>query len=220
MPGRLRTKLLLLFVLVVTLAQFATWSTVSSFNRRQARRLIEEDLQKAALNFERLVADRNFLQATGAQAAARDFEIKKLFVNEDPETLASALESLRLTNRSDLVAAVTLEGRPLASTSTAEPARGLYARLIALAEADPNPNPNPTASGYGSFAGRLHSVILAPMRAPDIIAWFVLGFRIDREFALDLKRRTGTDLTFFDPEGKIIASTLPDDLAQLFKEAA
>jgi adenylate cyclase len=207
-PKSFRAKLLLLFVPVLATAQLATWFYVSRSNNEQAHRLIDEELQQAGIAFTRLVAYRNTLLVAGAQTAARDFQIKQLFVTEDNSTLASALESIRLTSGGDLVAAVDLASRPLASTSSAVPSAGLFARLIAQAEADPRPNPS--ASGFGYFDGRLYSVVIAAVRAPDPIAWLVIGFRIDREFAVELKQLTGIDLSFFDDADRPLASTLPE----------
>jgi adenylate cyclase len=206
-PRSFRAKLLLLFVLVVTAAQFATWFLVSRYHDRQARQLIDEELQQAALTFARLVEYRNFLLTAGAQTAARDHPIKQLLIGDDVVTLASALESVRLTNRGDLVSAVAPDAKLLASTSRAAPAEGLFARLIALAEAETGANP--TARSFGYFGGELYSVVIAPVQAPEIIAWLAVGFRIDRTFAAELKTLTGIDLTFFDSAGGVLASTLP-----------
>lgn len=202
-----RAKLLLRFVLVVTLAQFCTWLIVSRFHERQARQLIDEQLTQTAQTFERLVSDRNHLLIAGAQIAARDHQFKELFAENDLATLASALRSVRDAARGDVVTAVNLQGRPLAWTSPGSPEGDFYAPLIALAEA--NPDPNPSATGYGYVDGVLHSLVLVPLRAPDIIAWLAVGFRIDPPFAATLKKLTGIDLTFFHPSGQALASTLP-----------
>ncbi len=211
-PRSFRSKLLLLFVLVVTVAQFVTWYIVSRYNDASARGQIDAELQQAASAFRRLVVYRNTLLATGVSTAARDYQIKRILVEEDAPTLKSALESIQLVSESHVVAALTVEGRPLAATLDSRPSAGLYERLLALAEADPRANP--TASGFGYLDSHLFSLVVAPVRAPDILAWLVVGFRIDRDLAEDLKKITGVDLTFFDAHGAPLATTLDDASAR------
>jgi adenylate cyclase len=207
-PRSFGAKLLLLFVLVVAVAQFATWLIVSIFNNHQAHQLIKEQLQQAATAFSHVVEYRNSLLIAAASTAARNYEIKQLFVSDDAATLASTLESVRLASRSDLVAGLALDARLLASTAAAVPAGDVFGQLIAVADADPGPRP--TAAGYGFLDGGLFSLVLAPVRAPDIIAWLAIGFRIDRDFVRDLRKMTGVEVSFFDQSGRPLASTLPE----------
>lgn len=205
------TKLLALFVLVVAGAQIATWQIISRFHLTQARALIDDELQRTARLFTRVVEDRNQLLTSAALIAARDYEIKKLFLIEDPATLASGLVSLRIASGADVVSAIALDGSLLAATSAEKRGDNVFAPLVS--EADASPNPNPTATGYGYLGGQLHSLILAPIQTPDIVAWVALGFRIDRRLAQSLKEQTGIEVTFFDHEGRLLATTLPDDSA-------
>ncbi|WP_414663951.1 adenylate/guanylate cyclase domain-containing protein [Horticoccus sp. 23ND18S-11] len=210
-PKTFGKKLFALFVVVVALAQLSTWLIVSRFHLAQARTLIQDELRRAARAFSRVIDERNKLLSAAALTAARDYQIKQLFASDDPATLASALVSIRIASMTDLVSAVSLEGRLITSTSAATASGDIYAQLVARADADPNPNP--TAAGYGYLDGQLYSLVLAPVRAPDIIAWLMIGFKIDREFAQGLKDQTGVDLTFFDTDGRLLATTLADTTA-------
>ncbi len=200
-------KLLVLLAGLVAAAQVATWLIVSRTNETQARTLIDLDLRRASAAFASIVADRNALLADGGATAARDYAIKPLFANpDDPATLASALTSITLSIRADLAIAVSLEGLRLASTRPGEIPGGVISRLIRQAELDESPNPR--ATGYGYHAGQLHSLVLVPVRSPDIVAWLVLGFRIDAKLADRLREQTGVDVTFADQDGRLIATTL------------
>ncbi len=217
-PQSFGAKLLLLFVFVVAAAQFATWAFVSTAHRVQARTLITEELQRAGGAFSRVVAERNTLLAAGAATAARDYAFKRLFAGEtDAVTIASALQSIRLSIDAHVVSVVALDGTPVAGTSRAAPAGNIVAHLVARADADPGPNPS--ATGYGYLDGELHSLVVAPVRAPDIVAWIVIGFRIDRDFAQRLKQQTGVDLTFVDQDARLLATTLPEATARALAAA-
>ncbi len=206
-------KLLVLLAGLVAAAQIATWLIVSRTNETQARALIKVDLSHAAAAFASIVADRNALLADGGTTAARDYAIKPLFARaDDPATLASALTSITLSIRADLAIAVGLDGRPLASTQPGEVAGGVLAQLLARAELDESPNPR--ATGYGYHAGHLHSLVLVPVRSPEIVAWLALGFRIDNKLTDRLRDQTGVDVTFADQDGRLIVTTLKAPPAQ------
>ena len=130
----------------------------------------------------------------------------------DAVTIASALQSIRLSIDAHVVSVVALDGTPVAGTSRATPAGNIVTHLVARADADPGPNPS--ATGYGYLDGELHSLVVAPVRAPDIVAWIVIGFRIDRDFAQRLKQQTGVDLTFVDQDARLLATTLPEATAR------
>ncbi len=203
-----RGQLLLVFVPVLALAQLATWYLVGRFNEREARQQIDTNLQQAAQTFRRVVADRNAHLRTGARSAARDHQIRQLVAGDDPATLASALQSLRGTTDSSVVAILEPGGKVVASAGRGAPESALPSRLIALAEADESERPS--AAGYGYFDGALHSVVLVPVQAgSEVIAWLLIGFRIDREFAAELKLLTGSDLLFLGSDGAVLAGTLP-----------
>ena len=203
-----RGQLLLVFVPVLALAQLATWYLVGRFNEREARQQIDTSLQQAAQTFRRVVADRNAHLRTGARSAARDHQIRQLVAGDDPATLASALQSLRGTTDSSVVAILEPGGKVVASAGRGAPESALPSRLIALAEADESERPS--AAGYGYFDGALHSVVLVPVQAgSEVIAWLLIGFRIDREFAAELKLLTGSDLVFLGSDGAALAGTLP-----------
>ena len=200
-------KLLVLVAGLVAAAQIATWLIVSRTNETQARALIDVDLRHAAAAFASIVADRNALLADGGTTAARDYAIKPLFAKaDDPATLASALTSITLSIRADLAIAVGLDGRVLATTLPGEISGAVLPQLLARAELDESPNPR--ATGYGYHAGQLHSLVLVPVRSPDIVAWLALGFRIDSKLSDRLRDQTGVDVTFADQDGRLIVTTL------------
>ena len=114
-PNR-RFPLLLLFVLVVAAAQFATYFIVSRGNRTNARAFIEQDLRLAGADFRQIVAERNDILATGAGAATSDYVFKQLFARaSDAATITSALNNLQgqfVINVNELAAASLLVAIP------------------------------------------------------------------------------------------------------------
>ncbi len=210
LPQSFGAKLLALFMSAVGLTQFATWAFIREFNGTQARELINDELDRTTRNFARVTADRNTLLAAAAATAARDYAVKSLFAGDDDATLATALKSIRISSTADLVAALALDGKVRAATLPGPVPDAAFADLVRRAHA----SPDASAKGYGLFGGELHALVLAPVHAPDIIAWMVVGFRIDDAFARRLKEQTGIDLTFFDPAGRPLATTLAPAVAR------
>lgn len=212
------TTLLLLFVLVVAGAQFATYFIVSRANRTNARELIAKDLASAAGVFRQIVDDRNDILATSASAATSDYAFKSLFARAtDPATIVSAFASIRLRSKADFVTLLSLAAKPIASTAEHEVSGDVLRELVA--EADASADPNPRANGYGYLDGQLYSLVTVPVRAPDIVAWLVVGFRIDDNFARRLKEQTRVDVTFADQDARILATTLPTRVAEALPAA-
>jgi adenylate cyclase len=211
------TRLLLVFVAVVAAAQFATWFIVSRANRVQARTRIEEELGRAERILGRIISERNTLLRSSAAAAARDYALKPLLISDDAPTLASALRGIQRTSGADVVTVLNLQGAVLGSTTALSPTGDFYRLLVGRADA--NESDQPTASGYGYLDNALNSFVIAPVRAPDIVAWLALGFRIDQDLVNQLKQQTGVDLTFFDASGRVIASTLDAAHNQAFATA-
>ncbi len=207
------TKLLVLLVGLVAAAQLATGLIISRASLGEARTQITEDLRRAILSFTFIVNERNNLLADSGTTAARDYAFKPLFVDpDDTATLASALPSIALSTRADLVIALALDGHTLASAPSGDLPGGVLRQLLARAELDESPTPR--ATGYGYHRGQFHSLVLVPVRAPEIVAWLVLGFRIDHKLTQRLHEQTGIDLTFADQDDHVIASSLPSGTAR------
>jgi adenylate cyclase len=206
-PKTFASKLQLLFVLVVATAQLGTWLIVSRMHSQQAVELITDELQRAAAAFARIVKERNDLLSAAAATAARDYAFKQLFGGEeiDVQTIKSVLPNFTLSGIANAASVLSLDGKLITSTLPAGADGDVYRTLAARADNDANS----TAAGYGYVGANLYSLVVAPVRAPDIVAWLVIGFRIDREFAKVLKDQTGVEVTFANHRGQILATTLP-----------
>ena len=206
-PKSFAAKLLILFVVVVVAAQFATWLIVSTAHDRQARALIRDELQRAAGAFARNIKERNDLLAAGVATGVRDYAFRGLFTGDelDVPTIASALPNFQRSARADVVAALSLDAKPIASTSRAPAEGNIFAGLVARADADDSS----TATGFGYLGSELHSLVVAPVRTPETAAWLVIGFRIDADYARTLKELTGIEVTFIDSRARPLATTLP-----------
>lgn len=201
-----RAALLTLILGVVTVAQVTTYLVVARVNRIEAEREIEADLTHAVQAFTRVNEARSHLLASSAKAVASDFTFRKLFFEsaDDLPTLQSAFTSASDRINADLNAWVDLDGQVIASSV---PVREAAFREVVF-RADESEAAQ--ASGYCEIDGQPFSVVAVPIRAPVIVGWWVVGFRIDEAFAGELQAQTQVEVSFANRDGVIIASSLPN----------
>ncbi len=200
-----RAALLTLILGVVAVAQVSTYIIVANVNRVQAEREIETDLRHAVSAFSRVNEAQTLLLASSAKAVASDFAFRKLFFEsaDDLRTLQSAFASASNRINADLNAWVDLDGQVIAS-SLPVPDEAFMDVVFRADESE-----EAEASGYCEINGQPYSVVTVPIRAPIIVGWWVVGFRIDEDFAGELQAQTRVEVSFANRSGAIIASSLP-----------
>lgn len=189
---RFSTRLLLLLLGLVGAAQLTVFLVVARVHRADALREIERDLEAAARQFSKTIErDNNFLAHT-ASALTRDYAFKRTIAQtQDPATLRSALESFLLMSGADVAACLSLDGEVLAETRDGPTDVGFYQPLMTAADASEELR----ATGYGLIDDTMHTLIAVPILAPDILAWLVLGIRLDQDFIEGLKETSGVEIT-------------------------
>ncbi|WP_221033068.1 adenylate/guanylate cyclase domain-containing protein [Actomonas aquatica] len=205
-----RATLLTVLLAAVAATQIAIYTMVAFVNHREARREIETDLEAAAIAFERVSSDHVRQLAISATAVARDYAFRQNFFTflEDAETLQSAMASARDRIDADLNAWVDLDG----ATITALPAApdDLFAEIVLRADESEEAR----ATGYIELDGELYVAAAVPIYAPTIVAWWVVGTRVDSTLASDLHAMTGVDVSFANTQGQITASSLEAPLRE------
>jgi adenylate cyclase len=186
----------LLFFLVALLAllQSATYLMVRNANRRHALAQIESSLRAGAQVFEKLIEQRNQQITSAAAILSRDHAFQDAFAGADQDraTTLSALESLQGRVKADVFLIASLEKELLFDLRRPE-LHGVpfpFPRLIDKAE---------TAKSAYAFVlldNELYAMAVTPLLAPDPIAWLCPGFRIDDNFAREIKAYTDLEITF------------------------
>jgi len=202
-----RSKLLTLFLLAVATTQIATYFIVDAVNQREARAEIAEDLRVAAIAFQRVTSERISLIATSAIAVASDYAFRQNYFEfiEDPQTLQSAFASASARIDADLNAWVDLDGLTITAT-TAAAGKGDFTETVFRADESEEAR----AFGYIEINRELYAIVAVPIRAPAIVAWWVVGSRVDEALAKTLHEMTAVEVSFSNSTGSVVASSLPD----------
>ena len=199
-----RTRLLLLLLALVGVAQLAAFLVVAEVHQADARREILHDLDIAARQFAKEIERGNGYLARTAEALSGDYGFKQTFARtQDAATLRSALESFKLRARPDLVACLSLDGAVLAETRDGPSAAAYYRPLVTAADT----SDSLSATSYGLIDGALYSLTAVPIRAPDVVAWIIVGIRLDQPFIEGLKATSGVEITLRHA-GRTLASTV------------
>ncbi len=199
-----RATLLTIILAAVAATQVATFAVVAAVNQREARAEIEEDLQAAADAFAQVTSNRVRQLAISAAAVASDYAFRENYFNllEDPRTLESVFTSASNRIGADLNAWVDLDGRTIFAAPTTDDE--VFAELVFRADESVDAR----ATGYLESNRQLYVVAAVPIRAPAIVAWWVVGTRVDTLLAQSLREMTGVQVSFANSRRELVASSL------------
>lgn len=223
---RLGSRLLLLLSGLLALTQLTTYLLVAQANRRNALRAIEDDLARGSRQFQAIVRQREIDLQLAARMMAGDYALRQLFLMEEfsPPTARSALFSYRERIGAPVIVMLDADGTFLADTRYDEAFRDHTPFFELQAEADLSEEYE--ATGWGYMENTLHQIVVVPVLAPppEAVAWIGLGFPIDRTTADELKGTSALEVSFLSAEPeerpRLLASTLPDALAEALRDAA
>ena len=182
----------------MTLLQSATYLLVRHANRQHALAQIESSLRAGAQIFEKLIEQRNQQITNAAAIVSRDHAFQEAFAGADQDrpTTLSALESLQGRVKADVVLIASLEKELLFDTHQPD-LHGVpfpFPKLIDKAET------TESAYAFVPLGNELYAMAVTPLLAPDPIAWLCPGFRIDDDFAREIKTYTHLEITFLSAQ--------------------
>jgi adenylate cyclase len=186
----------LLFFLVALLAllQSATYLMVRHANRQHALAQIESSLRAGAQVFEKLIEQRNQQITSAAAILSRDhaFQEASAGADQDRATTLSALESLQGRVKADVVLIASLEKELLFDLRQPD----LYGVPFPFPTLIDKAETAESAYAFVLLDNELYAMAVTPLLAPDPIAWLCPGFRIDDNFAREIKAYTDLEITF------------------------
>ena len=181
--------------------------------------LAEAQRQLAAgrASFHTLVEQNRRQLELAATVLAGDFSFREAIATQDRPTVLSVLHNHGSRIGARAMLAVSPDGRVIANTQ--QPAQSgehfAFDDLLRTAEADGR------SSDFLRMAdGRIYQVVVVPILAPVRIAWIVMGFPVDHNWARELALTSGLEVSLVDGlSGSVLASSLPashySDLAKV-----
>lgn len=209
MPGlTLERRIAVVFVGLAVLVMLLILLLVQRSGERIVAVESQRQLAAGQTSFEALVDQNQRQLELAATVLSRDFSFREAIATQDRPTMISVLQNHGLRIGARAMMAVALDGRVIADIQQQqEPgARFAFSALLAAAESQGR------ASDIVRMAdGRVYQVVVVPILAPARIAWIVMGFPVDHEWASGLARSSGLDVSLLDStNARILASSLPE----------
>jgi diguanylate cyclase len=186
-----RNRLLILLLGLVAVAQTVTLFTALARTAATERQQADAQLVSGAQVARRMIDYRERQLANAVVVLTSDFGLREAIAGADRLTVASALGNHAGRVGADLTVALRLDGEVLAY--------GEGTQSVDAAISEQLKQSVESQSGDAHFIitdDRVFQVFTAPVLAPDEIARVALGFAVDRDLALELKRLVGTDIAF------------------------
>jgi len=201
-----RRRILLLVVGLVIVTQSVTLFAVLARTSTAVEERAAERLAFGGRTVEQLIGFRNVQLASAVTVLSADFGFREAIASGDRPTILSAIENQRDRIDAGFVAVFDPEGRVVASTAPQ------FARLrdaLPRMRGEQDGTPQPHALVIGDRAWQL---FVAPVLAPEAIAWVAMGFALDESFARSIRELAGVEVSLLAARDgvsdAVVASTL------------
>ena len=198
--ARFRTKLLLLTLLPLGIAQLVTLFAVMQTVEKDVQSRARQSLQTGAIVVREFLAARSDQLRTSVEVLAADYGLKEATATGDAITIRSVLENHGKRIGADFLAILDVDGQPLVSTLELGAAQIVDPALVAD---DALLQPRESTILVADAAYHLFTV---PLRAPVTIGWVVVGFPIDANLAMRIRELTGLDVAFLHADSPATSS--------------
>jgi diguanylate cyclase (GGDEF)-like protein len=188
---QLRTRIALIFILLLATALAASLGVVSVANQANAKGEVQRQLDTGTLVFSR-VLDTNRRQLTqAAQAVASDYGFREAVATRDTDTVVSALENSGARIGANLVVLVSLDGQVMAATGSQLKSGTTFPTSHLIKS-------RPSSDGFATImvdGGRVYQLVMVPVRSPLPVAWIAMGFELGSAAAKEMAEITGLGVT-------------------------
>lgn len=191
MFSSLRSRLLLVVTLLLSLMALATAMASLQAMKEDSQQQARQVLSVATNVFEQLLSDRSSQLSQSVQVLAADFGFRRAVATSESATIQSVLENHGSRIEAQLVILLSPQGEFITSTRP-ELDKSRLTGILSESQWQ-SARSHSTIQLIGDQA---YQLVLVPVRAPSVIAWVGMGFMLDTELAMQLKRITGLDISF------------------------
>lgn len=200
---KLRNKIFLLCAMLVflttVLIQSSTWWISSKFNESQ----LQQDVLKAKAIMSQYLDAKAEMLVTAAKILTSDFGYIRAVATSDEKTIRSVLENHGERIGADIMLLTDMSGQYISSSSE----NFSFENQLSPYAAQQLIN-NPASALFVTLEEQIYQLILLPVKAPHVIAYSIVGFKIDEEVLTELKTLTGLEISFFQGDNHLLSSTI------------
>src|SRR2546426_6599216 len=186
-----QTRIVVSFLILITLVQVGTVIAVYSAIQRSARTHVKGELVTAAKVVTRLLDARNQRLVEAARILlSADFAFKQVVALGDRNTLLSAMDNHRTRMGADVMMIVSLDGTRVIDTLHRDGAAGAGKPLTGIFKLIDAAGQSGGTAGFMVVDDHPDQVGIVPPLAPVPIAWSGMGVQIDCNLAPELATTT------------------------------
>lgn len=186
----LRVRLIAIFVLLLSLLALATGLATLTSMKRDSEAQAADILNVATKVLRQALDIRAEQLSDSVRILAADFGFRRAVATAEQETIESVLQNHGSRINANLMLLLSPQGELLASSDM----------QINIADIQPLfsqiGNTSATVADIITLNGQPYQLVLAPVSAPNLIAWAGMGFPLDAPLAAKIKSITGLDLSF------------------------
>ncbi|MEY4561057.1 MAG: hypothetical protein RLZZ618_334 [Pseudomonadota bacterium] len=175
-------RIVLLFLGLLLIIQTASFVVIRASIDHNAREAIGTELQTGEHLLRRLLDQNAQKLYQGASVLVSDYGFKSALASKDDETIASVL-----SNHGERIGATVsaLLDTRFRLRSAAQP--GLEELQPSIQRMSITASGDRTASEVVVLGGRPFQLVLAPVKAPVLVGWVLMGFPIDKTLMTDMR---------------------------------
>lgn len=208
----LRVRLIILLIGLLSLMTVAIGVATLSAMKRDNHSQAQQSLSVATKVFQQLLSNRSEQLSTSVRIVASDFGFRRAVATSEQDTISSVLENHGDRIHANVSMLLSPSGELLASTAadiTQNQISQLYQQM--------------KQSGRNSYTDIVllgndaYQLVMAPVQAPQLIAWVGMGFKLDQALAEQIKGVTDLDISFQRWQDQTLvplAATVPLELAK------
>lgn len=202
----LRTKLILILLVLLSLLATATGLATLSAMKRDSELQAGHILRVASKVLREALNNRASQLSSSVQILATDFGFRRAVATAEQETIESVLANHGNRINASLTLLLSPSGALLVSSDST-----IKATDIAPLFQQTQGHNAAAVNDILHLAGQPYQLVLAPVRAPALIAWVGMGFPLDSTLAKQIRGITDLDISFVAKQAQgyqIYTSTL------------
>ena len=206
--ARLQDRIVVFFVVLLLAVQLASFAFIRYAIEETAQEALRGDLRAGARIFQRLLRQNAQQLVETTSVLTYDQRFRDAIAGRDREQVSVALVNHAERIGASGMAVIGLDGVVVSDTLVASSAGERYvdAALMERARALGR------ASAMRVIGGQLYQVVLAPVLAPEPMAWVSMQFLIDDRTARELRSLSSAEVSFVRAgldAPRLLATTLP-----------
>ena len=186
-----RNRLVLSLVVVLMLVQLVTAVFVLNAAHREQDVQQKKSLDVGINVFREVLANRSQQLSQSLSILSADFGFKRAIATGENETILSVLENHGSRIGADAGVLLSPQGELLYSSLPGVGEEDVNALFEAVSDTSAAKSGKTLAFEDGSY-----QFVVQPVKAPTLIAWVGMGFKLDKQVAQQAKAITGVDISF------------------------